>query len=312
MRYDKSLPQLQIIQVNVARSPSPHETALQLAFEQGYHVVLIQEPWISNFRERRLSKHHPAFNLFTPIEDWTHKPRTLTYIRKHPQLKAELVPYGPQPSRDLTAVQVGSRDQQVILLNLYNAPPGSVDAGEGLKHLLSQTLPTRPCLVAGDFNLHHSSWQTNTISSAGAEYFLQWVEQQGMTLMLKPNTPTHDNNTIDLTWANWPLVCLGTQTEPALGFPVLADHIALSTTVHWHPVNNTKPVPSLRMATMQEDVFHSATHKEAAVLGEPPSTQLDLTPKELDQYASGIIKAITNALEVSTKRAHTHPSGHRW
>jgi len=41
MRYDKSLPQLQIIQVNVAQSPSPHETALQLAFEQGYHVVLI-------------------------------------------------------------------------------------------------------------------------------------------------------------------------------------------------------------------------------------------------------------------------------
>jgi hypothetical protein len=66
------------------------------------------------------------------------------------------------------------------------------------------------------------------------------------------------------------------------------------------------------MATMQEDVFHSATHKEAAVLGEPPSTQLDLTPKELDQYTSGIIKAITNALEVSTKRAHAHPSGHRW
>jgi len=72
MRYDKSLPQLRILQANVARSPSPHEAALQLAFEQGYHVILIQEPWISAFRARRLSKHHPAFNLFTPIEDWTH------------------------------------------------------------------------------------------------------------------------------------------------------------------------------------------------------------------------------------------------
>ena len=312
MRYDKSIPQLQILQVNVARSPSPHEAALQLAFEQGYHIVLIQEPWISTFRARRLSKHHPAFKLFTPIEDWTHKPRTLTYTRKHPQLKAELVPYGPQPSRDLTAVQVGSGDQQVTLMNLYNAPPGSVDAGEGLKHLLSQSLPTRPCLVAGDFNLHHSSWQTNTINSAGAEHFLQWVDHQGMTLMLEPNTPTHDNNTIDLTWANRPLVCLGTHTEPAPGFPVLADHIALSTTVHWHPINNTKPVPPLRMATMQEDIFHSVIHKEATALGKPPPAQLDLTPEALDQYTSAITQVITNALEASTKRAHAHPSGHRW
>ncbi|ODM23017.1 hypothetical protein SI65_00606 [Aspergillus cristatus] len=298
--------------VNVAWSPSPHEAALQLAFEQDYHVILIQEPWISTFHARRLSKHHPAFKLFTPIEDWTHKPRTLTYIRKHPQLKAEPVPYGPQPNRDLTAVQVGSGDQQVTLMNLYNAPPGSVDAGEGLKHLLSQTLPTRPCLVAGDFNLHHSSWQTNTINSAGAEHFLQWVDHQGMTLMLESNTPTHDNNTIDLTWANRPLVCLGTHTEPAPGFPVLADHIALSTTVHWHPINNTKPVPPLRMATMQEDIFHPVIHKEATALGELPPAQLDLTPEALDHYTSAITQAITNALEMSTKRAHAHPSGHRW
>lgn len=200
----------------------------------------------------------------------------------------------------------------MTLMNLYNAPPGSVDAGEGLKHLLSQTLPTRPCLVAGDFNLHHSSWQTNTINSAGAEHFLQWVDHQGMTLMLEPNTPTHDNNTIDLTWANGPLVCLGTHTEPAPGFPVLADHIALSTTVHWHPTNNTKPVPPLQMATLQEDIFHSVIHKKATALGKPPPAQLDLTPEALDHYTSAITQAITNALEASTKRAHAHPSGHRW
>ncbi|ODM15661.1 hypothetical protein SI65_08895 [Aspergillus cristatus] len=34
---------------------------------------------------------------------------------------------------------------------------------------------------------------------------------------------------------------------------------------------------------MQEDIFHSAIHKEAAALGEPPPTQLDLTPEALDQ-----------------------------
>ena len=196
MRYDKSIPQLRILQVNVARSPSPHEAALQLAFEQDYHVVLVQEPWISSFHTRRLSKHSPAFQLFTPIENWTCRPRTLTYIRKHPQLEAELVPHGPQPNRDLTAVHVSSGNQHVTLLNLYNAPPGSVDAGEGLRHLQSQPLPPRSCLIAGDFNLHHQLWQTNIITSTGAEPFLQWAECQGLTLNLQPNTPTRAENTI--------------------------------------------------------------------------------------------------------------------
>src|SRR5699024_7101043 len=114
------------------------------------------------------------------------------------------------------------------------------------------------------------------------------------------------------TWANRPLVCLGTQTEPAPGLPVLADHVALSTTVHWHSVNSTKAVPPLRMSTMEEDVFHSALGKDAEKMGHPPPAQPCLSSEALDKYATTIIQAITNALEASTKRAHTRPSGHRW
>ncbi|ODM18625.1 hypothetical protein SI65_05242 [Aspergillus cristatus] len=280
MRYDKTLPHLRVLQVNVARSPSPHGAALQLAFEQDYHAVLIQQPWISNFRERRLSKHHPAFHLFTPIEYWTHRPRTLTYICKHPQLKAELVPHGPQRCRDLTAVQ---------------------------------SLPVGPCLIAGDFNLRHPQWRTNTtITSPGAVPFLQWADQQGLHLTLQPNTPTRGNSTIDLAWANSPLICQGTHTEPAPGFPALTDHIALSTSIHWHPVNNAKPVPPLRMATLQEDIFLSAIRKESGFLGGSPPPQPGLALETLDKYTTAIIQAITNALEASTKRAYPHPSGHRW
>lgn len=78
----------------------------------------------------------------------------------------------------------------MTLLNLYNAPRGSTDSGEGLKYLLSQSLPARPCLVAGDFNLHYPSCQTNATTSTGAEPFLQWADHQGMHLTLQPNTPT--------------------------------------------------------------------------------------------------------------------------
>src|SRR5699024_11053749 len=105
---------------------------------------------------------------------------------------------------------------------------------------------------------------------------------------LQPNTPTRGNSTIDLAWANSPLICRGTHTEPAPGFPVLTDHIALSTSIHWHPVNNAKPVPPLRMATLQEDIFYSAIGKEAQALGQPPPDQPCLTPNILDSYATAI------------------------
>lgn len=99
------LSHLQILQLNVGRNWEAHETALQLAFENNCHAVLIQEPWIFTDRSRRLSKHHPSFHQLAPIEDWTERPRTLTYILKHPHLRAEIVPFGP-PSRDILATQV--------------------------------------------------------------------------------------------------------------------------------------------------------------------------------------------------------------
>ena len=146
------LSRLQILQLNVGRSWEAHETALQLAFENNCHAVLIQEPWIFTDRSRRLSKHHPSFHQFTSTEDWSSRPRTLTYIRKHPHLKAEPFPLNTT-SRDITAVQITTPRKTALLINMYNAPPGSVDEGQGLHNLMRQTIPSHPCLVAGDFNL---------------------------------------------------------------------------------------------------------------------------------------------------------------
>ncbi|KAI0995631.1 hypothetical protein K3495_g12548 [Podosphaera aphanis] len=40
--------------------------------------------------------------------------------------------------------------------NVYNAPSGSLDPGQGLRNLLD--LSECPDIVAGDFNIHHSLW----------------------------------------------------------------------------------------------------------------------------------------------------------
>ena len=72
---------LQIMQANVGRKSSAHETALNLAYEGHIDIVLIQEPSIRS-QERRLTRTHPAYETFAPIDNWVvSKPRVMTYIR---------------------------------------------------------------------------------------------------------------------------------------------------------------------------------------------------------------------------------------
>lgn len=151
MRIDLSQPH--ILQVNVGRSWTAHEAALQLAFEQNCLAVLIQEPWIFPDPSQRLSKRHPAFSQFSPIEDWSIRPQVLTYIHKNHLLTAVQVPFGPA-IRDLLAVSISAPHHATILLvNLYNAPTGCRDEHQVVGHLRNTSIPNLPCLLAGDFNL---------------------------------------------------------------------------------------------------------------------------------------------------------------
>src|SRR5699024_11781610 len=146
------LSHLQILQLNVGRNWEAHETALQLAFENNCHAVLIQEPWIFTDRSWRISKHHPSFHQLAPIEDWSNRPRVLTYIKKHPHLRTELFPLG-SPSRDILAIQINTPQKTALLVNIYNAPRNAVDEGQGLVSLMTRTISSLPCLIAGNFIL---------------------------------------------------------------------------------------------------------------------------------------------------------------
>lgn len=214
--------------------------------------MLIQEPWIFTDRSRRLSKHHPSFHQLAPIEDWSERPRVLTYILKHPHLKAELVPFGPT-SRDILAVQITTPQKAALLVNVYNAPCNAVDEGCGLVSLMTQSIPAHPCLVAGDFNLKHPAWQSAARPSPRAEPFLAWTESQNLTLTLPPDSPTRGQNMIDLVWANDSTLAMGISSEVATDLPPVADHEPIISTIKWalgiYPETSNHPsagLPSMR------------------------------------------------------------------
>ena len=306
------LSHLQILQLNVGRNWEAHETALQLAFEHNCHAVLIQEPWIFTDRSRRLSKHHPSFHQLASIEDWSARPRVLTYIRKHPLLKSELVPFGPT-TRDVLAVQITTPKKAVLLINMYNAPQGSVDEGQGLHILMEQPIPPHPCLVAGDFNIQHPAWQSLAQPSPKAEPFLLWAESQDLILTLPPDSPTRGPNMIDLVWANNALLSHGVSSEAATDLPPLADHEPILTIIKWGPDNLPRHLPPLRWSTLDERLFQTTLQEEECHVAEEIATLSPFSSSlQLDRLAACITQAISTALEASTKRALPRPSGHSW
>jgi endonuclease/exonuclease/phosphatase family metal-dependent hydrolase len=134
---------------------------------------------------------------------------------------------GGVPSRDLLTIQLIAWGQQILFINVYNAPPGSKDPGQGVQSILSQQLPLLPVLVAGDFNLKHPLWQANTNPSQQAVAFADWAMQQNLCLTVQPDSPTRGKNTLDLTWATPTLARLGVSTEVSKELHTTSDHQTL-------------------------------------------------------------------------------------
>ncbi|KAF4448359.1 hypothetical protein F53441_8234 [Fusarium austroafricanum] len=85
---------LRIFQANVGKIPLAHDCALALANSEQYDIVLVQEPWTAHIETRSLTKTHPAYNTFTPVDMWNSnntRPRVMTYIRRDPRLVADQI-----------------------------------------------------------------------------------------------------------------------------------------------------------------------------------------------------------------------------
>ena len=73
---------LTILQANVGKAATSHEIALSLAADSLTDVILIQEPYVFTDLSRRITKSHPLYESFTPVDDWAARPRAISYIRK--------------------------------------------------------------------------------------------------------------------------------------------------------------------------------------------------------------------------------------
>jgi Reverse transcriptase (RNA-dependent DNA polymerase)/Endonuclease-reverse transcriptase len=307
---------LLLLQVNVGKGPEAHEIALTHAFTEGVDVLLVQEPYVYRDLSRRITKRHPIYECFTPTDDWTSgRPRVLTYVRKGAGLQAtQIRPLEPNASAtpDLLFLHVAAcTGPALLVVNVYNAPPGSDRPREAAPALIQLPPPLfeQPTVVAGDFNLQHSLWQPSSErpQPTEAEALAAWMDDRGLALATNPDEATHDlGNVLDLTFVSSPLMLAGASTVVAYDLDATSDHRPILTSIPWDQ-RFAEPTRRLRFDTLDQTAFFSLLSDNLAELDTP-----SLSEEQLDVAASGLVTAVHSAYQGAAKRSTGQRTGQAW
>lgn len=271
---------------------------------------MIQEPYISNDRPRRITKKHPNYEAFSPIADWTViRPRVITYVKKNIGIRSEQAQ--SNISGDLLQIRLVFHDGQTLdIINIYNPPTPNKESNP-LDILYNSSLnPLRGnCLLQGDFNLHHTYWQPTwrKSPSPAAEKFVNWVEVDKFNLLSPLDTPTHNrDNVLDLAFGSGSLL-FNARCNIAHHLDCPSDHLPLLTTVLCK--EREKTLPRLKPETLNTELFHrllSISVKSILPLSSPPKAH------DLDTLADRITNAVHNSYSGAAQRSLSHGKGNPW
>lgn len=274
---------------NVGRSPPAHTALLQLAFEDKADVICVQEPFTC--AGSRTST-HPAYQHYSPVATWdqstdSERPRVMTYIRKTNLIKAEQGGQGQAESRDLLWVVVNG----LHILNAYRQP----QTPEVIDYITQMTPPPR-CLIGGDFNARHQTFEPGTVSSHRGAELARWASRAGMDFIGQPGQPTHRaGHVLDLTFSNVPFAITAVAEDLQCG----SDHFTQITTVPSNPNRNAG------LEQYRHKVSEAALPKFAGLVevGLQGMRQLNSNPDttELEDTITQLTGILTQAMETAGK-----------
>ncbi|KAJ3454128.1 hypothetical protein MRS44_018022 [Fusarium solani] len=175
------------------------------------------------------------------------------------------------------------------------------DEKDALNNLLRWPVPER-CLVAGDFNARHHTWQTGQATNRGQD-IASWASENDLSLLNTPDIPTNPHgNTIDLAFTNIPLAEAAIEDHLATS----SDHFTLKLTL---PDITPVPMQPGRIRVTTNDELKRFV--EIVELGAAQIPLADSTPSELDELASRLVNLLTSAARAagrpSRKGARTAP-----
>ncbi|RXG41045.1 hypothetical protein VDGE_20064 [Verticillium dahliae] len=217
---------LKVFQVNVDKTKACQEAALHFAFEQGFHIVAVQEPWCSlGSPMNKNTATNPEYKCFSPVSEWTGldtRPRVLIYVRTGLPPAASFT-ISDQPCRDT----IGVRVLGVNIVNIYRdyQLPTIINT-------ITSWIPPPNTVITGDFNAHHVSWQPGIRSNQSATDIVAWINRHELMVLNRPGMPTHElGNVLDLAITNIPFA----KTQIADHCYTGSDHYTLVTTIPLGP-----------------------------------------------------------------------------
>jgi hypothetical protein len=246
------------------------------------------------------SVEHPLLTLSTPQ----------IAILRHNHSSFTLFPFNHP---DVVAVTVTPEvpADPITIVCLYN-PPATSEADAPLADVL-QLIGGSPCLVVGDFNLHHPLWESDVTSpSRGSELFLTNMASQGLRLLTPKDLGTYlaasgRCTTIDLAFGSDPVaaaVSRITRLEDDHG----SDHFGIETHLDWTAPAPAAPRPLLKRE--DEEAFAEATqmHWRDSLLVTPAP----LTPTTIDEYALALTRTLQMGLFTTARPARPCSRSHNW
>ena len=286
---------LRIYQANIGKIPEAHDIALALADVEKFDIVLLQEPWTKWEDGRCETKTHPAFRVFSPVPVWNStgtRPRVLTYIRRSLSLEANQA--SPIASRDMLWITINN----ITILNIYRDPA----VRNTLDQLLSWPVPER-CIIAGDFNARHHSWEPGTGSVYGGQYIADWAEDNGLYQLVPPVPTNPRNTTIDLAFTNIPLASAEVEEHLATS----SDHFTISISI---PDVSLQPKPTGRHQLRTEDDIKCFQGLVEAGAKDLPTAANSL--EEVDLLAVAISETLQSALQTAGRPARQSNRSAPW
>lgn len=199
---------IRIAQHNCARASPVMQGMLESAVQTS-DIVLIQEPWV--YSDFTSSISHPSFEPLLPTATAGQRPRVMAFVsRSHQSLKV-----GPRPDiisdPDIQILEVSTPTiQPFFIFNIYNERRGASHIYTLDRIPESLQIPKR-CILAGDFNAHHTLWNPLRQECARHENILKLVEDHHLQLLNEPGqatffrSNTKKTSVIDLTFATMEL-----------------------------------------------------------------------------------------------------------
>jgi ribonuclease HI len=252
-------------------------------------VVCVQEPF--TFPGSR-TQNHPGYDCYAPVDSWdsedpeereAERPRVMTYVRKGAGLKTQqrrLI-----HSRDMLWIDVNG----YAILNAYRQPL-SLEVIDYVTHLA----PPSNCLVGGDFNSWHDTFEPGVQSAHQGAELARWSSESGMDFIGTPGEPTQRaGHVLDLTFSNIPFAQSTIRPDMHSG----SDHETQITII---PGRGRVPLEQFhhRVPDTELDKFAGLVEIGVARLADP---WLLTDTEDIDSYVASLAEVLSSSIQAVGK-----------